>query len=73
MAHSSSGLGHIPLKDETTGSNPVCATKPFITAVFVAKSVQMMTSYCGFANNLLIDGTKYNVTGWYFTLKTGFG
>ena len=25
-AHSSSGLGHRPLKAETTGSNPVCAT-----------------------------------------------
>jgi hypothetical protein len=27
LAHSSSGLGHRPLKAETTGSNPVCATK----------------------------------------------
>ena len=27
MAHSSSGLGHRPLKAEITGSNPVCATK----------------------------------------------
>lgn len=26
MAHSSSGLGHRPLKAEITGSNPVCAT-----------------------------------------------
>src|SRR5262245_45498635 len=26
MAHSSSGLGHIPLKDEIRGSNPLCAT-----------------------------------------------
>ena len=26
-AHSSSGLGHRPLKAEITGSNPVCATK----------------------------------------------
>ena len=26
LAHSSSGLGHRPLKAETTGSNPVCAT-----------------------------------------------
>jgi hypothetical protein len=25
-AHSSSGQGHRPLKAETTGSNPVCAT-----------------------------------------------
>lgn len=25
-AHSSSGLGHLPLKEEITGSNPVCAT-----------------------------------------------
>ena len=27
MARSSSGLGHLPLKEETTGSNPVRATK----------------------------------------------
>ena len=27
MAHSSSGLGHRPLKAEITGSKPVCATK----------------------------------------------
>jgi hypothetical protein len=27
VAHSSSGLGHLPLKEEITGSNPVCATK----------------------------------------------
>ena len=26
-AHSSSGLGHRPLKAKITGSNPVCATK----------------------------------------------
>ena len=26
VAHSSSGLGHRPLKAEITGSNPVCAT-----------------------------------------------
>ncbi len=25
-AHSSRGLGHLPLKEEITGSNPVCAT-----------------------------------------------
>ena len=28
-AHSSSGLGRVPLKDEITGSNPVCATNTF--------------------------------------------
>ncbi len=28
VAHSSSGLGHRPLKAEITGSNPVCATIP---------------------------------------------
>ena len=27
VAHSSSGLGHRPLRAEITGSNPVCATK----------------------------------------------
>ena len=29
-AHSSSGLGHRPLKAEITGSNPVCATTSLI-------------------------------------------
>ena len=28
-AHSSSGLGHRPLKAEITGSNPVCATTAY--------------------------------------------
>ena len=27
-AHSSRGSGRLPLKEEITGSNPVCATKP---------------------------------------------
>ena len=31
VAHSSSGLGHRPLKAEITGSNPVCATTKFET------------------------------------------
>ena len=30
VAHSSSGLGHRPLKAEITGSNPVCATKKIV-------------------------------------------
>ena len=30
-AHSSRGLGHLPLKEKITGSNPVCATKLFNT------------------------------------------
>ena len=54
MAHSSSGLGHRPLKAEITGSNPVCATKAFITAFFVAKLARMAVSFCGFATNLLL-------------------
>ena len=29
VAHSSRGLGHLPLKEEITGSNPVCATIEF--------------------------------------------
>ena len=40
MAHSSSGLGHRPLKAEITGSNPVCATKVTLTAFFKANLVQ---------------------------------
>ena len=38
MAHSSSGLGHLPLKEKITGSNPVCATSTLVTLYFVAKS-----------------------------------
>ena len=37
MAHSSSGLGHLPLKEEITGSNPVCATKHLKIHDFEAK------------------------------------
>ena len=32
-AHSSSGLGHLPLKEEITGSNPVCATNKHLIAM----------------------------------------
>ncbi len=32
-AHSSSGLGHLPLKEEITGSNPVCATNKHFIAM----------------------------------------
>ena len=35
-AHSSSGLGHRPLKAETTGSNPVCATRPLFLATIAS-------------------------------------
>jgi hypothetical protein len=34
VAHSSRGLGHLPLKEEITGSNPVCATNAKKTAYF---------------------------------------
>ena len=33
MAHSSRGLGHLPLKEEITGSNPVCATISLLVLV----------------------------------------
>jgi hypothetical protein len=36
VAHSSRGLGHLPLKEEITGSNPVCATKDKNTPCFEA-------------------------------------
>jgi hypothetical protein len=43
VAHSSSGLGHLPLKEEITGSNPVCATKKSeevaIPLAFVSHSI----------------------------------
>ena len=38
VAHSSRGLGHLPLKEEITGSNPVCATNAKKTAFFEAES-----------------------------------
>ena len=34
VAHSSRGLGHLPLKEEITGSNPVCATKVKYTPLY---------------------------------------
>ena len=54
MAHSSRGLGHLPLKEEITGSNPVCATKDKMTACFEAKLLKQAVSFWDFANNLLI-------------------
>ena len=45
MAHSSSGLGHVPLKDEITGSNPVCATKDKLTPCFEVKLVEKGIPY----------------------------
>ena len=41
MAHSSRGLGHLPLKEEITGSNPVCATKyNFLIQMEMVKEIQ---------------------------------
>jgi hypothetical protein len=53
MAHSSSGLGHRPLKAEITGSNPVCATNAFFTAGFEAKLLKPAVIFFCFANGLL--------------------
>ncbi len=53
-AHSSRGLGRVPLKDEITGSNPVCATKATLPAFFEANSTRRAVTFCSFANNLLI-------------------
>ena len=44
MAHSSRGLGHLPLKEEITGSNPVCATNQAELAIGVG---------CGAATQLV--------------------
>ncbi len=44
VAHSSRGLGHLPLKEEITGSNPVCATKEMRGIDF--KSVPLFLSGC---------------------------
>ena len=60
MAHSSSGLGRVPLKDEITGSNPVCATKSSFNAFNEAKLALMTSSFCGFANILLITVEESN-------------
>jgi hypothetical protein len=51
VAHSSRGLGHLPLKEEITGSNPVCATNTKKTAIFKAKPAEMAVSFYRFANN----------------------
>ncbi len=53
MAHSSRGLGHLPLKEEITGSNPVCATKVVFTAFFIAKLTRKAVIFWVFANGLL--------------------
>ena len=45
MAHSSSGLGHRPLKAEITGSNPVCATKVNIIPWIEAKKLMQGISF----------------------------
>jgi len=39
-AHSSSGPGRVPLKDEITGSNPVCATNRYFRPFFKLKSLE---------------------------------
>ena len=54
MAHSSRGLGHVPLKEEITGSNPVCATKDKITPCFEAKFLEQGVTFYRFATNLLL-------------------
>ena len=54
MAHSSRGLGHLPLKEEITGSNPVCATKDRIVPCSEAKSPEQGALLSRFANSLLI-------------------
>ncbi len=54
MAHSSRGLGHLPLKEEITGSNPVCATNAKIAPCFEANFDKQGAYYYSFANKLLI-------------------
>ena len=46
VAHSSRGLGHLPLKEEITGSNPVCATK--------GKNLKQGVSYYSFGVKLAL-------------------
>ena len=53
MAHSSSGLGHRPLKAEITGSNPVCATTASLTPFSKAKLGPGTADKSAFANILL--------------------
>ena len=52
-AHSSRGLGHLPLKEEITGSNPVCATNNSNTRKFVANSSCYNASPIGVSTNPL--------------------
>ena len=47
MAHSSRGLGHLPLKEEITGSNPVCATISLPLPLFEGKLGSAMTTGVG--------------------------
>ena len=68
VAHSSSGLGHRPLKAEIRGSNPLCATKAKITPCFEAKSARQGVSFYDFANVLLT--TCYN--GFTFRLMVQY-
>ncbi len=55
VAHSSRGLGHLPLKEEITGSNPVCATKDSKAPYFEAKYHYRGLTFYRFATNLLLD------------------
>ena len=45
MAHSSRGLGHLPLKEEITDSDPVYATKAKNTPCFEADSAEQGVSF----------------------------
>ena len=51
-AHSSRGLGHLPLKEEITGSNPVCATNYPSTLFFEAKISSVNDSFSLFATQV---------------------
>ena len=59
MAHSSSGLGHRPLKAEITGSNPVCATKVNIIPWIEAKKLMQGISFYDGGMNILMPALAF--------------
>ena len=60
VAHSSRGLGHLPLKEEITGSNPVCATKEMRGTDF--KSVPSPLTYS--VSHLISVTLLMFINGW---------
>ena len=68
MAHSSSGLGHRPLKAEITGSNPVCATNLFVERGLISQGFEKKCILClSDQVKLLFISTRKNLNRRYLT------